>query len=302
MADLPITYHGGKTYTAKWIRSLFPKEGWAHYVEPFFGGGSVLFAGDGEGYAETINDLNEEVANFWRVLQSPVLFPEFERLMQATPYSQDEMNEARALVGVLEACPVERARAMMIRQRQGRSSLPRQDRPLRNRMIRRGMHYATSAWMTAVEGLRETHERLSRVRIVNMPALEVIAKSDDEQALFYLDPPYVTSTRSAGKGAKEYGQAFEMTDDDHFELLMLLAEMKGRFVLSGYDSELYQAFERAYGWHRAEKSVVKHSRHVQGDEAKPLGIEVCWTNFPLAASLTSGAAARAAATAEAPSP
>src|SRR4051812_39480727 len=64
----PIKRYGGKDYLAQWIISLMPARakntnkvapedpGWLHYVEPYFGGGAVLFAHDPEGISEIIND------------------------------------------------------------------------------------------------------------------------------------------------------------------------------------------------------------------------------------------------------
>ena len=40
--NLPLKWHGGKYYLASKIVQLMPPH--LHYVEPFFGGGAVLFA------------------------------------------------------------------------------------------------------------------------------------------------------------------------------------------------------------------------------------------------------------------
>jgi DNA adenine methylase len=58
----PIPYFGGKSRLAPWIVSLFP----AHrvYVEPFFGGGSVLFA-KRPSSIEIVNDLDGAVVALW---------------------------------------------------------------------------------------------------------------------------------------------------------------------------------------------------------------------------------------------
>lgn len=62
----PLKWHGGKSYQAKHIISHMPPRcknpnapapgdaGWLHYVEPFFGGGAVLFAQDPEGISEVV--------------------------------------------------------------------------------------------------------------------------------------------------------------------------------------------------------------------------------------------------------
>ena len=52
----------------------------------------------------------------------------------------------------------------------------------------------------------------------------------------YLDPPYVRSTRADPE--RDYYR-FEMTDDDHAELLMLALQLPCNVMISGYWSQLY---------------------------------------------------------------
>src|SRR5262245_1897093 len=101
----PLKYFGGKHYQAGRILSLFPPH--LHYVEPFFGGGSVLLARDPDderfwvppvpgvstkGVSEVANDLDGELMNFWRVLQRPDTFEAFRRRVEAIPMSRAEWD------------------------------------------------------------------------------------------------------------------------------------------------------------------------------------------------------------------
>lgn len=86
--------------------------------------------------------------------------------------------------------------------------------------------------------------------IERRPALEVIEQYDKEGALFYVDPPYVHSTRKRVDAARGYRH--EMSDEDHEVLAALLNSVKGAVVLSGYHCELY---DRLYaGWQSIEKT------------------------------------------------
>ena len=53
--------------------------------------------------------------------------------------------------------------------------------------------------------------RLLRVQIENRAALDVIRLYDDDDTLFYCDPPYVHGTRGDSNA-----YAFEMTDAEHW--------------------------------------------------------------------------------------
>jgi DNA adenine methylase len=88
------------------------------------------------------------------------------------------------------------------------------------------------------------------VCIENRTAVEVMAQHDGLDTLHYLDPPYVTSTRS--DPSKDY--AFEMSDGDHAALATALKGLKGMVVLSGYRSPLYDGLYQH--WRRFDKTAL----------------------------------------------
>lgn len=240
MTQPPLKWHGGKHYLAPKIVALMPPH--LHYVEPYFGGGSVLLAKDPEGVSEVVNDLDARLTQFWSVLQDQSQFDLFRRRMEATPFSEQEWSLAKSgvevPVGQLE--PWESAACFFVACRQSMSGRMRNFSPITRRRTRRGMNEQASAWMSCVDGLPEVHARLRRVVIVGpKDALEVIRQQDGPQTLFYLDPPYVHETRN-GHTPNDYSH--EMTDAQHLGLLSLLADIEGKWMLSGYPSKLYQSF------------------------------------------------------------
>lgn len=278
----PLKWHGGKSYQAKWIISLMPPRvanpnapaaddaGWCHYVEPYFGGGAVLLAQDPEGISEVVNDINGELTNFWDVLKSPPQFAELEIALRLTPCSAVEFDRSKDLSAVTD--PVRRAAAFFVRNRQSRQALGKDFCTIARNRTRRGMNELPSAWLSAIDGLGDIHARLQRVVILNTDAVKVIKQQDGPRTLFYLDPPYLHETRQT---TTEYGR-HEMSQRDHDELLSALVGLKGRFLLSGYDNHLYQAFEKQYGWRRAELSIDNKASS-QAD--KPQKTEVVWMNY-----------------------
>ena len=89
----PLKCHdlGGKHYLAGRLIALMPPH--LHYVEPYFGGGSVLLAKPHEGVSEVANDVAGELVNFWRHLADPNSFPSLQRRLEATPFAQAEFVE-----------------------------------------------------------------------------------------------------------------------------------------------------------------------------------------------------------------
>lgn len=268
-ASKPLKIHGGKHYLAPWIIEHFPPH--IQYVEPFFGGGSVLFAKPPElivGHSEVVNDIDGDLMNFWSVLQNKEQFPRLARYAAVTPFSRARW--LKSLSGIYDVDPVWRALHFLVKYRQSRQGLGTDWATLSRNRTRGGMNEQVSAWLSAIDGLPEFHERLQRVAIENLPALEVIRKQDGENTLFYCDPPYAPSTRTAGK------YTYEMAEDDHEELLDTLADIKGYFILSGYWSEMYEAYSDKYGWFEDWKEI---DNKASSSKKKKKKREYLWMNF-----------------------
>ena len=91
-----------------------------------------------------------------------------------------------------------------------------------------------------------------RVQIEHDDFRKIIERYDTPETFFYLDPPYVHSTRKQG----EY--RYEMTDEDHCQLVDMLLSIKGKAMLSGYQNEIYKKLEK-YGWKRLDFETVCHA-------------------------------------------
>lgn len=262
----PLKWHGGKHYLASRIVKLMPPH--VHYVEPYAGGLAVMLAKDPQGVSEVANDVNSNLTNFWRVLSSVELFSAFLRRVQAIPFSEAEWAASHKAADS-DADPVARAVAFFVLCRQSLAGRMESFAPLSRTRTRRGMNEQASAWLNAVDGLPAVHKRLSRVVVLNRPALDVIRTQDGESTLFYCDPPYLHQTRAA---LDVYHH--EMSEADHVEMLGVLAACKGRVMLSGYRSVLY---DRALdGWNRHDFDLANHAA---GGDSKRRMVECIWCNF-----------------------
>jgi len=179
-----------------------------HYVEPFFGGGAVLFSRDPndatlwfsphaphEGVSEVVNDINGRLINFWRVIQDVATFEQFRRKVEAIPMARAEWEMAHNHVYGHDS--VADAVAFFVDCRQSRSGLMTSFTAITRNRTRRKMNGNVSEWLSAVCGLPEVHARLRRVLIENMPATDLIQREDTPAALFYCDPPYLHETRTS---------------------------------------------------------------------------------------------------------
>jgi DNA adenine methylase len=270
----PLKWFGGKNYLAGSIIAAMPRH--LHYVEPFFGGGAVLLARDPDdprlwlpphkGVSEVVNDIHGRLINFWRVLQDETLFTAFVRKVQAIPLARAEWEQAH--FGAHESA-VDDAVAFFIDCRQSRAGEMKSFTPITRRRLRRGMNGNVSEWLGAVDGLADVHARLRRVLIECRDGIELIAREDTPDTLFYCDPPYLHETRTTTDGYRH-----EMTDADHVRLAKVLNGVKGKVILSGYPSGLYDGLYS--GWRRRE---FRKKNNAAGGRIKAEEIETLWLNY-----------------------
>ncbi|MCH7340311.1 DNA adenine methylase [Acinetobacter higginsii] len=238
-----IRYHGGKFRIADWIISHFPRH--KTYVEPFGGGGSVLLCKE-PSQIEVYNDLDGEVVNLFRVLRNTEHRLQLEKQLYLTPFARAEFHLAYEDTD----CPVEQARRMIVRAQMGFGSAGATKGSTGFRMAGgRQKNYEIQLWEKYPNRLAEYAQRLKRVLIENQEAAKIISLYDNEDTLFFVDPPYVRSTRTANVVAYRY----EMSDSDHIELLDQLNQVKGKVLITGYEHEIYN--EKLSHWKKLTKQV-----------------------------------------------
>jgi DNA adenine methylase len=236
-------YYGGKFSHLDFLLPLLPTT-FAHFCEPF-GGSAAVLINRPPAPAETYNDLDSEVVNFFECLRDQA--DETIRAISLTPFSREEL--VKACTSEPGLTKIERARRFFTRARQTRTGLAQTSSEGRWAHCvltsRAGMAGAVSRWLGSVEGLPQIVQRLQRVQIENAPATEVVRRYDSPETLFYCDPPYPHEARG---DSKAYG--FEMTNGEHEELADCLHLAKGAVAVSGYRCSL---MERLYGdWIRVD--------------------------------------------------
>jgi DNA adenine methylase len=165
--------------------------------------------------------------------------------------------------------PVVRAADLFTFCRQSMSARMAEFAPTERTRLRGGRNGNVNAWCNAIDGLQAVHERLRSVRVLCRPALEVIQQEDEPATLFYLDPPYLHETRTA---TDVY--AHEMSEAEHRQLLDALLACRGKVMLSGYPSALYDG--ALAGWARHPFDLPNNAA---GGRQKARETEVLWCNF-----------------------
>lgn len=240
-----LKWYGGKNKIASWVISHFPQH--TCYVEPFGGAASVLLHKQKADH-EVYNDLDGELVNFFRVLREDTA--RLMALIELTPFSREEHRQAWQVA----ADPLERARRFYVRCWQswgaGTHATPGAAGWQTQKSTRRGT--------TAVEGWRDIGHlatianRLLGVQIENDNALDVIDRFDTQATLFYVDPPYLASTRNKSRAYRH-----ELSDEQHHQLADRLQAVQGMVVLSGYENLLYSRLYR--GWQKVTISTTNRN-------------------------------------------
>ena len=221
----PLAYIGGKSKLSKTIIKMIPDH--QAYCEVFAGAGWVFFGKEPSKY-ETINDLDSDLVIFYRVLQNHLeeFLKQFKWLLSSREWFEDwkRQREAGGLTDI------QRAARYYYLQRLAFGG------QVRNRTFGVGqMRLPKINLLRLEEELSAVHIRLSRVVIENLPWQEFLTRYGRPQTFFYLDPPYWK--------APVYRHNLEL--EDYREMAIVLAEIKGKFILSINDlPEMRETFRK----------------------------------------------------------
>lgn len=264
----PFPYYGGKIRLAGWITDLLP----AHhtYVEPFAGSAAVLWA-KRPSSVEVLNDIDQNVTTFFRTLRDRET--DLTRALRLTPYARAEYADADLSSDMDD---LERARRFFIRATQGFNAAGTGRWAGWSNGFRNGSTCDAHTVANTVDQLHQLAERLRRVVIESRDASDVIAAYDTPDAVIYLDPPYLASTRRGLDRQRPKDYAHDTSsEDDHRRYATAAHACVGTVLVSGYASPLY---DDLYGdWHRVTREVTVSSAARSGRSTSG-ALEVVWMN------------------------
>jgi DNA adenine methylase len=251
----PFRYPGGKTWLVPHIRQWLannPHSG--HFIEPFAGGAIVGLTVAFEGLADKVIliEKDEQVASVWNTIindeggaewlaakinnfilvAETVQFvisdkPRNTRELAFQTILQNRINHGGILAdgaGILNKG--ENGRGILSRWYPG---------TLRKRIL-------------AIGQIRE------RIRFIEGDGVEVIKQfTNDENAIFFVDPPYTASTKKAGTRLYKYHQL------DHEKLFHEISQLKGDFLMTYDDAKEVRALARRYRF--KTRTVAMNNTH-----------------------------------------
>lgn len=199
------------------------------YVEVFGGSGALLFAKE-QSAVEVYNDVDSGLVDFFKLLQCPFEFERFYNRVKLTLFSREMFDEYRHSWKD-QADRIERVYQWYVVVRQSFSGIFGSSwRPSK-------VNNVSVPYYKEMERLPEIVQRVQHAHIEHLDWSKLLDMYDDESTFFYMDPPYVHSTRVAG------AYTHEMTDDDHKKLIEKIRKIKGKVMLSGYANSIYDELQ-----------------------------------------------------------
>ncbi len=245
-----LNYYGGKWTSAPWIISHFPEH--KIYVDVFGGAASVLLRKP-RSHMEIVNDIDAEIVNVYHMLRDRG--DELRRHLALTPYSRAEFYDCIEKTN----SDLENARRTIVRSFFGIGDSISNNTGFRN--SKSSNTSPASQWHNWLPALDQIIDRFRGVMIEQNSWEAMLEKYDTTETLFYLDPPYVGSTRDG-----KHGYTYELDDAGHRSLLATIQKLKGHAVLSGYNCDLYDGLK----WKRAAKQFK-----TQGDTSRHEMLWLC---------------------------
>lgn len=230
------------------------------YVEPFFGGGAIYFAKP-KSNVEIINDINHFVVNFFQ--QTQTNFNALQKRVVATAFSRGLYKDALVVYNNPHLFTnVDKAWSFWILCNEGYAA----------KIGTWGYGTKENKRELAVASkrkqfLQELSDRLALTQIESFDAVRLIELRDREETFFYIDPPYIDSAQGHYTG---------YTHEHYRNLLETLSNIKGKFLLSSYPSELLDEFRAKNGWHQ-----IEFKQPTMASKNRKEKIEVLTANYPI---------------------
>lgn len=253
-----IKYWGGKQQLVPKLLELIPTH--FTYCEPFFGGGALFFAKD-LSQNEVINDLNDNMINFYKILKRR--FKELFDEVELTLYSEFQHKQAVQLwKNGMSDDEIKRAWAVFVLSHQSFSGILGSSWAFsrsKNEAVR---------WDNVKKSFDERYsKRLERTQIFCRDALNVINLADDVNTFFFVDPPYINTDLGHYNGYQE---------KDFKCLLKLLSIVKGKFLLTSFPSQILSQFTNQNKWVTLNNEMHRSAGNVKGATKT----EVFTLNYP----------------------
>lgn len=252
----PFRYPGGKTWLVprirQWLSDLSSVP--AIFVEPFAGGGIVSLTVAFEDLAQHVVmvEIDEEVAAVWTTLLDAGEAEWLANRITDFECTQDEVND---LLGKIPTSTKDQAFLTIVRNRVNHGGILAPGAG----MIRTGDNGngIASRWYatTLCQRIKQIEHIQEKITFQCKDGIDAIKDySCREDVVFFVDPPYTASGKSAGS------RLYAHSELDHASLFRLMSNVEGDFLMTYDNADEIRELAREHGFD-TEPIAMKNTHH-----------------------------------------
>jgi len=274
--NVPFGWLGSKATMLDTILPNIPKH--RHYVEPFCGT-AIVYLHKQPAKISTLNDIDGNIVNFFRVLQDSNKTRELLRRLRYTPWARAEYKRACLLLSSNRALDeITRAWAFYVAQYMSMKASYYADpagKWFKYKLNIRRSPVDYQIFISKVRRLVDNALKLRQCQILNDDGVEVMKRFDHEEVFMFVDPPYPSTTVRS----KSRIYMTEYNDELHYRLIDFVRNAKSKIMLASYPNDLYDQL-LDYGWVRIDKvKRICAGNYTSKRKKQPSRIESLYLNY-----------------------
>ena len=249
-------YPGGKTWLVPRIRNWM----YSHkkkpnvFVEPFVGGGIVSLSVAFEDLADQVVmvELDDEVSSVWKTL----LYGDTGSLIKKVLEFEVNLPNVIETLAKQPECPEDLAFKTLLKNRTFHGGiLAPGSAPIKNGENGRGLK---SRWYpeTLSKRIKDIERKKNKLEFIQGDGLSYLRReTSNENAVFFIDPPYTASAKKAGT------RLYKHNILNHEELFEIVSQLKGDFLMTyDFDSKVIELADRhGFDMHPISMNNTHHS-------------------------------------------
>jgi DNA adenine methylase len=235
----------------EWVISHFPEDlKNLTYVEPYCGD-STVFLEKEKSNIEVINDKDANLINILKVIRDEQ--KEFSKRLNSQKFNKSTFEKFLELE---EQDFIDSATKEFVLRKMSKDELKQEFNLTKVK---------NNLWEESIKEMPKISSRLQGIFIFNKEAIQIINTFNFNDTFLYCKPPYLKENKLSKKVYTS-----DMKPEDHMNLSYLLHSFKGKVLLRGYASPLYNRLYKGWNLEKAKTNVK---------DKKENKVEVVWKNY-----------------------
>lgn len=234
-----------------WVISHFPEDlKNLNYVEPFCGNSTVFFEKE-KSSIEVINDKNENIINLLKTIRDD--HKELQKRLNHLKFNESTFEKFQKLE---TKDHIDSAMKEFVLTKMSKNE---------SKEVFNLTKAKQNIWENSLKEIPKLSQRMQGIFIYSKDVIQILSTFNYENTFIYCKPPYLKENKLSKKVYTS-----EMKPEDHMNLSYLLGNFKGKVLLRGYSSPLYNRLYK--GWN-IEKAKVSSK------DKKENKLEIIWKNY-----------------------